>query len=204
MRQCECCKKEYSDKLYRFAVVEIHSKEIDRSTKWYVGGTKETITTRIYERVVGFDRICICDDCIKKERNKVAVDGVITTALFSIFFIVMGRIILGYFKLWFITAFVLGMLLGTIASFIYSRSNNEAFVASRVRRIMIEKASKVRYHFVPMDSSLYCPIRKKMPLFTIFKEKSGLKTKVADELFKNIVLPGDGNKRVDEIIDFKK
>ena len=80
------------------------------------------------------------------------------------------------------------------------RYRNNAFYASDIRAAATSKESSSKYRFVPVESSLYCPKGQDKPDLKIFKERSGLRTGVADKSFEKFVFSGNGNEMIDSII----
>ena len=73
--------------------------------------------------------------------------------------------------------------------------------ASDIRAHLASKGSGAKYRFVPVDPSLYCSKGQTTPELKLFKQRSGLRTGVADKLFENFVLPGNGDEQIDSLID---
>ena len=186
MSQCVRCKKD-AEKDYRFVVVE---SVISSQSKEYIVA-KKTKTT-IYEKYETVERVGICDSCIKKERNKLALAG----AGFSLFFAVCVIAYARAFTPGFLITFGIIVLISSIGFFVYSRRKKDAFYAADIRRNMSGK----RYRYVPAEVGLYCSKGSSTPKIKNFKEKTGMRTEVADKVFETFVLPGNGDEIIDSIL----
>lgn len=63
---------------------------------------------------------------------------------------------------------------------------------------------RIRYCLlqIPSAVSFYTRAKGKTePDLKLFKQRSGLRTQVADKLFEKFVLPGNGDEQVDALID---
>ena len=87
-------------------------------------------------------------------------------------------------------------LISSICFFAYSRKKKDAFYASDIRR----KMSGKRYRYIPVDVSLYCPKNSTTPKMKIFKDKTGMRTEMADKVFERFVVPGKGDEMIDSIL----
>ena len=122
-------------------------------------------------------------------------------AFFLVCALTVGGIRSGSVGLWILITLGIGTLIGAICVFIYSLFRKDAFFASDIRTHITSKTTGVKYRFVPVDSSLYCPSGKKEPDLKTFKQRSNLRTTVADKLFENFVLPGNGDEQIDALIN---
>lgn len=186
MSQCVRCKKD-AEKDYRFVVV---ASAITSQSKEYIV-VRQTKTT-IYEKYETVERVGICNSCIKKERNKLALGGI----GFSLFFVFCLISYTRAFTPGFLIAFGIIALISSIGFFVYSRTKKDAFYAADIRR----KMSGKRFRYVPVEASLYCPKKSTTPQIKIFKEKTGMRTEVADKVFEKFVIPGNGDEIIDSIL----
>ena len=186
MSQCVHCKKD-AEKDYRFIVVR---SVISSQSKEYIVA-KQTKTT-IYEKYETVERVGICNNCIKKERNKLALGGIGFSLLFAVALITVTHA----YTPGFLIAYGIIALISSIGFFAYSRTKKDAFYASDIRRNMSEK----RYRYVPVEVGLYCPKNSSTPQIKIFKEKTGMRTEVADKIFEKFVIPGNGDEIIDSIL----
>ena len=60
MARCISCENDDAEKVYRYAIVDFNSTSTQKN---YVVATKTTTT--IYERMASFEKVCVCDKCIK-------------------------------------------------------------------------------------------------------------------------------------------
>ena len=60
--------------------------------------------------------------------------------------------------------------------------------------------SEKRFRYVPVEISLYCPKNSTTPKIKIFKERTGMRTEVADKVFEKFVVPGNGDEIIDSIL----
>ena len=199
MNECVLCKKENSENTYRFAIV---GAQTDTSTKNYVVAKKTTTT--VYEKLLSFERSCICNKCIKKERRMYVLKWTGFVALFLLCALAVAALRTRSFGLWFPIVLAIGTLIGAICVFLCSHSRKDAFYAADIRARSASKKSPVKFKFVPVDASLYCSKGKTEPEFKLFRERGGLRTSVGDELYSKFVLPGNGNELVDSLIDSKE
>ena len=196
MGVCVRCKKENPENTYRFAIVNVNSSS---TTQNYVVAKKTTTT--IHEQLVSFERCSVCKSCIKKERAMYVLKWTAFIALFLLCATTVGGIRAGSFGLWIVIVTAIGALIGAIFLFFYSLCRKDAFFASDIRAHLASKGSGVKYRFVPVDSSLYCSKGQTTPDLKLFKQRSGLRTGVADKLFEKFVLPGNGDEQIDSLID---
>ena len=196
MNECVLCKKENPENTYRFAIVGTQS---DTSTQHYVVAKKTTTT--VYEKLLSFERSCFCNSCIKKEHRMFVLKGTALVAFGFLCALALAAIKTRSFGLWFPIVLGIGTLIGAVCMFFYSRSRKDAFYAADIRARSASKKSQVKYKFVPVDASLYCSKGKTEPEFKLFRERGGLRTGVADQLYEKFVLPGNGNEQVDSLID---
>lgn len=195
MQECFRCKKEEPENTYRFAIV---ARQTTSSTQHYVVAKKTTTT--VYEKLVSFERCSICSSCIKKERVKYVLKWTGFIAFFLLCALSVGGLRTGSFGLWIPIVLGIGTLIGFIGVLISSLFRKDAFYAADIRSNIASKGSAVKYRFVPINTSLYCPKGKTVPELKIFKEKGGLRTSVADRLFEQYILPGNGEEQIDSLI----
>lgn len=190
MNQCVRCKNE-AENTYRFAVVD---SRITSENKNYIVATKTT--THIYERFSHVERTCVCNKCLKRERNIFALQGT-GFAAFCVFAL-LAVVALKTFSISLTYLIVFGVLtlLSAIGVFIYSRVKKDVFYASDLRRNMSGK----RYRYVPVEKALYCSKGQDTPDMKKFKEKTNLRTNVANMIFDRFVVPGNGDELIDSII----
>ena len=186
MSQCIRCKKD-AEKDYRFVVV---ASAITSQSKEYIV-VKQTKAT-IYEKYETVESVGICNSCIKKERNKLALGG----TGFSLFFAACLIAYTRAFTPGFMITIGIIALIASIGFFAYSRTKKDAFYAADIRH----KMSGKRYRFVPVETGLYCPKKSTTPQIKIFKEKTGMRTEVADNVFEKFVIPGNGDEIIDSIL----
>ncbi|MBO4626678.1 MAG: hypothetical protein J5645_01690 [Lachnospiraceae bacterium] len=186
MSQCVRCQKD-AEKEYRFVVVE---SVISSQSKEYIVARKTQ--TSIYEKYETVERVGICNSCIKKERNKLALAGTGFSLLFAVCLTLYTRA----FTPGFLIAFGSIALISSIGFFVYSRTKKDAFYAADIRRNMSGK----RYRYVPVEAGLYCSRNSSAPKIKIFKEKTGMRTEVADKVFEKFVIPGNGDEMIDSIL----
>ena len=196
MGECVRCKNTNAENTYRFAVVATKS---DQTTQNYVVAKKTTTT--VYEQLVSFEKSCVCNSCIKKERRMYTLRWSALIAFFILCALTLGAIRVRSIGLWFPIVLAIGSLIGAVGVFFYGRSRKDAFFASDIRANIASKKSGAKYKFVPVNASLYCTKGQTTPDIKTFKEKGGLRTRVADQLFEKFVLPGNGDEQVDSIID---
>ena len=194
MNECKCCKKANPENTYRFAIVNRSSSS---STKNYVVA-KQTTTT-VYEKFVGFEKSSICNSCIKKERAKYVLKWTALIAFGILCALTVAAIRTRSFGLWIPIVFGIVTLIGAISLFIYSLFRKNAFFAADIRSAR-NSNNTVKYSFVPMDSSLYCKGSNK-PDLTLFKNRGGLRTRVADQLFEKYLVPDNGDELIDSFLD---
>ena len=199
MGKCVKCQKENAENTYRFAIV---GRQASSTTQHYVVAKKTTTT--VYEKLLSFERSSVCADCIKKERRMYVLKWTAFVAFFILCALSYAAIRTGSIGLWFITVLAIGTLIGAVCVFFYSRSKPDVFYASDIRSDLASKGSQAQYRFVPVTASLYCPKGRTEPDLKTFKERSGLRTEVADNLFENFVRTGIGDERIDSLIDRKK
>ena len=186
MSQCVRCKKD-AEKDYRFVVVR---SVISSQSKEYIV-VKQTKAT-IFENYETVERVGICNSCIKKERNKLALGGIGFSLFFAFCLIAYTRA----FTPGFLITFGVLALISSMGFFVYSRSKKDAFYAADIRRNMSEK----KFRYVPVEVSLYCPKNSTTPKIKIFKERTGMRTEVADRVFEKFVVPGNGDEIIDSIL----
>ena len=187
MSQCAHCKSD-AENTYRFAVVEYRATS---ESKNYVVAKKTTTT--VYEKFLGVERIGICNGCIKKERNMFALKGIGATLFCVLCLMLVSR----SFTPGSIIAYsVITLGVGAVV-FAYSRMRKDSFYASDIRH----KMSGNRFRYAPVEASLYCSKSQTTPQIKTFKEKTNLRTEVADRVFEKFVLPGNGDSLIDSIID---
>ena len=187
MSQCARCKND-AEKTFRFVVVE--SMTTSQSKNYVVA--KRTTTT-VYEKLLGVERIGVCNNCIKKERNMYGLKGFGATLFCVLCLILVSRTFTPGFL---IACGVVALGIGAVV-FVYSRMRNDAFFASDIRRRM----SSNRCRYVPVDTSLYCSKGNPTPTIRTFKDKTNLRTEVADRVFEKFVLSGNGDSLIDSMID---
>lgn len=186
MSQCVCCKKD-AEREYRFVVV---ASVITSQTKEYIVAQKTKTT--IYEKYETVERVGICNSCIKKERNKLALGGIGASLLFALALIAYVQA----YTPGFLITFGSMALISSFCFFAYSRKKKDAFYASDIKR----KMSGKRYRYIPVDVSLYCPKNSTTPKMKIFKDKTGMRTEMADKIFEKFVVPGHGDEMIDSIL----
>ncbi len=189
MSGCLRCKMD-AEKEYGFVVVE---SVISSQSKEYIVA-RQTKTT-IYEKFETVERAGICNSCIKKERNKLALGGV----GFSLFFAFCIITYAHAYTPGFLIVFGVIVLISSIGFFVYSRTKNDAFFASDIRRNMSGK----RFRYVPVEAALYCSKGNPAPQLKSFKEKTGMRTELADQIFEKFVIPGNGDEIIDSILASK-
>ena len=186
MYQCAHCKNE-ADNVYRFVVV---NSMVSSESKDYI--VAKRTTTTVYEKFETVERVGICNNCIKKERNMFALKGVGATFFCVLCLLVVARA----FTPGFLITFGIIALGVSIGIFIYSRTRKDAFYASGIRRAM----SSNRFHYVPVDISLYCSGGNSTPTIRTFKDKTNLRTGLADKIFEKFVLSGNGDALIDSML----
>lgn len=191
MCECKNCKKANAENTYRFAVV---NKSSTSSTTNYVVAKKTTTT--VYEKFIGFEKSNICNSCIKKERVKYVLKWTALIAIGTLATLLVAALRTGSFGLWIPIVFGIVTLIGAISLFFYSIARNDAFFAADIRTARNSNNS-VKYLFVPMDASLYTAKGAAKPDLQLFKNRGGLRTKVADKLYENYLVPENS----DELID---
>lgn len=196
MGTCVSCKKENAENTYRFAIVNVNSSS---TTQNYVVARKTTTT--IYEKLVSFERCNVCKSCIKKERVKYVLKWTALIAFGILCTLSVAGLRTGSFGLWIVIGTAIGLLISAVSVFIYSLFRKDVFFASDIRAHLASKGSGAKYRFVPVDPSLYCSKGQTTPELKLFKQRSGLRTGVADKLFENFVLPGNGDEQIDSLID---
>lgn len=196
MGECVRCKNANAENTYRYAIV---ATKADQETQNYIVAKKTTTT--VYEQLVSFERSCVCNSCIKKERRMYTLKWTGFIALFILAALSVGAMRARSIGLWFPIVLAIGSLIGAVSVFFYARSRKDAFFASDIRANIASKKTGGKYRFVPVNASLYCPKGNTNPDLKLFKEKGGLRTRVADQLFEKFVLPGNGDEQIDSIID---
>lgn len=196
MSECVRCKKANPDNTYRFAIVDVRSSS---TTQNYVVAKKTTTT--VYEKLVSFERSSFCKSCIKKERLMYVLKWTGFIALFILVALVVAALRTGSFGLWIPIVTAIGTVIGAIILLIYSLCRKDVFFASDIRTRMASKKTGIKYRFVPLDAKLYSAKGNTEPDLKLFKQRSGLRTQVADRLFEKFVLPGNGDEQVDALID---
>ena len=195
MGKCSCCNSEGSENDFRFAVVNTATSS---ETQNYVVARKTTTT--VYEKLTSVERTCICDSCIKKERVMYVLrwTGLVAFGIFCT--LAVAGLKTGSFGSWVFVGTAIGTLIAAVCVLLYAKGRNDVFFASDIRSAVTSKKSSNRYRFVPVESSLYCPKSQDKPDIKTFKERSGLRTSVADKIFEKFVVPGNGNQIIDSII----
>ena len=195
MGTCSRCKNEGSENDFRFAVVATASTS---ETQNYVVAKKTT--THIYEKLLSVERNCICDSCIKKERRMYVLKWTGFIALFILCVLVVAALKAGAFGLWILIVLGIGTAIGGVCVLMSAINRKDAFFAADIRSAAASKNSSNKYRYVSVDSGLYCPKGTDKPSLQTFKEKSGLRTTVADKIFERFIAPGNGNELVDSMI----
>ena len=195
MARCISCENDDAEKVYRYAIVDFNSTSTQKN---YVVATKTTTT--IYERMASFEKVCVCDKCIKKERRMYVLKWSGFIAMFAAAALFVGGLKVGEFSIGLLIAFLVISVIGLISVFFYSRARKDVFFAADIRSAMTSKKSASKYRFVPVTSSLYCKRGTTTPDVDTFKQRSGLRTQVADKLFNQFVLPGNGDEMIDSIL----
>ncbi|MCR5803048.1 MAG: hypothetical protein K6G47_02185 [Clostridia bacterium] len=194
MCECKSCKKADAENTYRFAVV---NKSSTSSTKNYV--VAKRTTTTVYEKFVTFEKSSICNSCIKKERVKYVLKWTALIAFGILAALTVAAIRTRSFGLWIPIVFGIVTLIGAIGLSVYSIFRKDAFFAADIRTARNSNNS-VKYLFVPMDSSLYCAKGTTKPDLKLFKDRGGLRTSVADQLFEKFLLPDNSDELIDSFL----
>ena len=195
MCECKNCKKANAENTFRFAVV---NKTSTSSTTNYVVAKKTTTT--VYEKFIGFEKSSICNSCIKKEKVKYVLKWTALIAVGILAALIVAAIRTGSFGLWIPIVFGIVTVIGAISLFFYSLARKDAFFAADIRSAK-NSNNQVKYLFVPMDASLYCSKGAAKPDLTLFKNKGGLRTRVADQLFEKYLLPDNGEELIDSFFE---
>ena len=190
MNQCIRCDNK-AENTFRFVVV--NKNVVSRSIDNYVVIKKQTVD--ITEKLVSVERTCICNKCIQKERNKLALEVCGFAVLFMVGLLVRTRSHFGWETL--LVSGGLAIIIATCA-IIYSRVRKDAFYAVDIRK----ETTSDDYYFVPVDATLYCSKDEDVPNLNKFIAKTGLRTELANAVFEKFVLPGHGDAMIDSMIDF--
>ena len=195
MGKCSRCNSEGSENDFRFVIVNTTSTS---ETQNYVVAKKTTTT--VYEKISSLERTCVCDSCIKKERVMYVLrwTGLIAFGVFCALALAGAKT--GSFGSWVFIGTAIGTVIGAICVLISAINRKDVFFASDIRSAITSKKSSTKYRFVPVLSDIYCPKGQDKPDLKTFKEKSGLRTSVADTIFEKFVVPGNGNEQVDALI----
>ena len=195
MCECKNCKKENPENTFRFAIVNTSSTS---TTENYV--VAKRTTTTVYEKFVAFEKSSICNSCIKKERVKYVLKWTGLIALGTFAALAVAAIRTRSFGLW--VPIVLGIvtLISAVSLFFYSLSRKDAFFAADIRTARNSNSS-VKYRFVPMDASLYCAHGATKPDLQLFKNRGGLRTRVAEQLFEKFLLADNGAELIDSCLN---
>jgi len=190
MAKCAICNSDDTEKTYRFAIVDQRSTS---ETTNYVVAKKTTTTTT--ERFVGVCRESFCSKCLKKQKLKTAGLAVLFSYLgIFLMMLVVGLKTDAFSGGYFVGVFIFATIVAII-SLVCVLMIKDPFLA---RTLMHEKSNKL-LKYVPVDSSLY--MSGKELTLNKFKEKSGLRTTVADAIFDKFIKPGNGNDIVDSLVD---
>ena len=103
----------------------------------------------------------------------------------------------GSFGAWVFIGLAIGTVIGAICVLIHAMGRKDAFFASDIRSAATSKKNSTKYRFVPVESSLHIAKGQDKPDIGTFKERSGLRTSVADNLFEKFIVPGNGNEMID-------
>ncbi|SMC33247.1 hypothetical protein SAMN06296952_0302 [Oscillospiraceae bacterium] len=189
MASCVICNSEEADKTYRFAVVD---RRTSSETKEYVVARKTTTT--IYERFAGVCRESFCDKCLKKQKMKNLRTAVpVAFGLTLLILVVIGLNAGGLSKGFFIASLIISALVSVIALVICLTAKD----TSLAKELLFDKRGR-RLTYVHVDPSIYMSGNK--TTLAKFKEKSGLRTEVAEKIYEKFIESGKGNELVDEII----
>lgn len=201
-KTCIKCGKPNPEYEPRFVAVNV----ISNSSTSY-SGRKQITTTTTSERIIGPERCCACEDCIKKKRTADAVSaglggllgGTIFPFIMSVFF--LGK----RFNDNAGTAFLVCLAIGVVVSvcvFIYQMKRDMPFIAEellkKARKNAIVSPEQIRY--IPVDPSLYLSKDKTHPDLEVFKSKTNLKTNIGTIIFTQFVLTGLGDALVDQML----
>ena len=194
MSECKCCKKANPENTYRFAIVNRCSTS---STKNYI--VAEKTTTTVYENLVGFEKSSCCNSCIKKERVIYVLKWTSLIAFGMLCTLSLAALKAGSFGAWFFIVLGAVTFIGALGLFFYSLSRKDAFFAADIRaRAASDKSAK--YTFVPMDANLYCEKGSTKPNLYFFKQRGGLRTRVADKLFERYLIPDNSDEQIDSLL----
>lgn len=201
-KTCIKCGRENPEHEPRFVKVSvISSSSTSRS------GRQQVTTTTTSERIIGVDKCCVCDKCVRSKRRGEAT-GSFFGALFGTLFVtfIMAIFIMGdafnsrVATVFFVTLFIAFVV--AVITFIVKMKKPMPFVAADI----IKKARKTpaialeTIKFIPVDRSLYLGEATKEPNLEVFKTKTGLKTNIASVILSQFVAPGIGDQLVDHIL----
>lgn len=195
MGKCTRCNSEESENDFRFAIVATASSS---ETQNYVVAKKTTTT--VYEKLTSVERTCICNSCIKKERVMYVLKWTALIAFGVFAALAVAGLRTGSFGAWVFIGLAIGTVIGAICVLIHAMGRKDAFFASDIRSAATSKKDSTKYRFVPVESSLYIAKGQDKPDIGTFKERSGLRTSVADNIFEKFIVPGNGNEMIDSII----
>ena len=197
-----CGKPDPQHTLRYFAV-----NQVSHSTTQY-SGRKKITTTLTNESIAGAERINVCNRCIKRKRLLNSLECGLAVFICVIIFC---AIIYFYCtsskkpddpKDFYILFLVLAAV-SAVITFIVTMARKTPFVGALVlKKVKGKEAENITY--VPADPYLYFGKDKTHVSLDVFKNKSGLKTEIGDELFIKFISPGIGNEAVDAIIEADK
>ena len=193
MATCYKCGGEDADKTYRFVVVD---KRTSSQRQNYVVATKTTTT--VYEKFVGIKRVCICDSCVKKERNVSTIQGIGFIFLGAACFLLL-LLIKQLFNAYVAFVFLAIAVVCSVILVVYNfKRAFDIFAGNIMSKLNKCKDTTVKFLYISVDQDLY--LKDGKPDFEKFKQVSNLRTSVADALYEKFIKPGNGEEIVDSML----
>ncbi len=189
MSRCVICDSTDADNEFRFAAVDVKTSS---ETQYYVVAKKTTTTVR--ERFAGVCRESFCTKCLKKQRTKYILTATVATFFLTILCMLVIGLNAGVLSAGFFIATIIIAVIAAIIAIACTVGKKEAFHAGA---LLFEKRNR-QLRYVPVDPSLYAV--KGKTTIEKFKERSNLRTEVANKIYEKFIESGRGNELVDEII----